>query len=137
MIQIKEIPEGMNATATLTLPETEATDTTLVLREGLDGILCMPLPDSDRSRIWLRVCEDERLEQVIHQLEKLVDVVQVRRPPLITPPFGSWKRISPEGANLKMHMPDGHRRFLCCCHGESSYRVIYFFILAGKLSSSR
>lgn len=48
---------------------------------NLDGILCMPLPDSARSRIWLRVREDERLEQVIHQLEKLVDVEQVRRHP--------------------------------------------------------
>lgn len=48
---------------------------------NLDGILCMPLPDSDESRIWLRVREDERLEQVIHQLEKLVDVEQVRRHP--------------------------------------------------------
>jgi len=48
---------------------------------NLDGILCMPLPDPARSRIWLRVQEDARLEQLIHQLEKLVDVEQVRRHP--------------------------------------------------------
>lgn len=48
---------------------------------NLDGILCMPLPDSSRSRIWLRVRENERLEQVVHQLEKLIDVEQVRRHP--------------------------------------------------------
>ena len=48
---------------------------------NLDGILCMPLPDASRSRIWLRVQESERLEQVIHQLEKLVDIEQVRRHP--------------------------------------------------------
>ncbi|MFP4157925.1 MAG: acetolactate synthase small subunit [Opitutales bacterium] len=48
---------------------------------NLDGILCMPLPDPSRSRIWLRVRENKRLEQVVSQLEKLVDVEQVRRHP--------------------------------------------------------
>lgn len=55
----------------------------LFARRGfnLDGVLCMPLPDAARSRIWLRVRESERLEQVVYQLEKLVDVEQVRRHP--------------------------------------------------------
>jgi acetolactate synthase-1/3 small subunit len=48
---------------------------------NVDGILCLPLADPSRSRIWLRVCEDKRLEQVVRQLEKLVDVHEVRRHP--------------------------------------------------------
>lgn len=45
---------------------------------NVDGILCMPVGDGTRSRIWLRVQEDQRLEQMIKQLEKLVDVEDVR-----------------------------------------------------------
>ena len=48
---------------------------------NVDGILCMPLPNSDTSRIWLRVREGERLSQVERQLEKLHDVHSVRRHP--------------------------------------------------------
>ncbi|MDD3432193.1 MAG: acetolactate synthase small subunit [Tepidiphilus sp.] len=46
---------------------------------NVEGILCMPLPDGKRSRIWLTVFADQRLEQLIHQLERLVDVLEVRR----------------------------------------------------------
>ena len=46
---------------------------------NVEGILCMPLTNTDRSRIWLLVYEDQRLEQMILQLEKLVDVLTVRR----------------------------------------------------------
>lgn len=46
---------------------------------NVDGIICLPSSDTARSRIWLRVGEDKRLEQVIHQLEKLADVHEVRR----------------------------------------------------------
>lgn len=46
---------------------------------NVEGILCMPMPDSVRSRIWLLVFEDQRLEQMVLQLEKLVDVLSVRR----------------------------------------------------------
>ncbi len=46
---------------------------------NVDGILCMPTLDVSRSRIWLRVKEDERLEQMARQLEKLEDVLMVRR----------------------------------------------------------
>jgi acetolactate synthase-1/3 small subunit len=48
---------------------------------NVDGILCMPLPDTDTSRIWLRVREGERLSQVESQLHKLHDVHDVRRHP--------------------------------------------------------
>lgn len=46
---------------------------------NVEGILCMPLPEATRSRIWLVVFEDERLEQMIKQVEKLEDVRTVRR----------------------------------------------------------
>tara|TARA_B110000037_G_C17096460_1_gene496179 strand:- start:729 stop:1037 length:309 start_codon:yes stop_codon:yes gene_type:complete len=44
---------------------------------NLDGILCMPDADEATSRMWLRVCEDERMPQVVLQLEKLEDVYKV------------------------------------------------------------
>ena len=46
---------------------------------NVEGILCMPLPDGRRSRIWLTVFADQRLEQLVRQLERLVDVLEVRR----------------------------------------------------------
>jgi acetolactate synthase-1/3 small subunit len=46
---------------------------------NVDGILCMPVGDATHSRIWLRVREERRLEQLIRQIQKLADVVEVRR----------------------------------------------------------
>ncbi|MCT4704550.1 acetolactate synthase small subunit [Enterobacteriaceae bacterium H11S18] len=46
---------------------------------NVEGILCLPLPDGDQSRIWLEVADDQRLEQMISQVDKLEDVVQIRR----------------------------------------------------------
>ncbi|THF62471.1 acetolactate synthase small subunit [Pseudothauera rhizosphaerae] len=46
---------------------------------NVEGILCMPVSDGKRSRIWLLVFEDQRLEQMVRQLEKLQDVLAVRR----------------------------------------------------------
>jgi acetolactate synthase I/III small subunit len=46
---------------------------------NVEGILCMPLPDPAKSRIWLLVYEDQRLEQMMRQLEKLEDVRSVQR----------------------------------------------------------
>ncbi|AUL99471.1 acetolactate synthase 1 small subunit [Zoogloeaceae bacteirum Par-f-2] len=46
---------------------------------NVEGILCMPVSDGRRSRIWLLVYEDQRLEQMIRQVEKLQDVLSVRR----------------------------------------------------------
>lgn len=46
---------------------------------NVEGILCMPVGDGARSRIWLMVNEDTRLEQMMKQLQKLVDVLEVRR----------------------------------------------------------
>ena len=46
---------------------------------NVDGILCLPIGDAGNSRIWLRVQEDQRLEQLVRQMEKLADVLEVRR----------------------------------------------------------
>jgi acetolactate synthase-1/3 small subunit len=46
---------------------------------NVEGVLCMPVGDRARSRIWLLVAEDDRLEQVVRQLGKLEDVREVRR----------------------------------------------------------
>jgi len=46
---------------------------------NLEGILCLPIGDGEKSRIWLLVNEDNRLDQVIKQVSKLVDVVNIRR----------------------------------------------------------
>jgi acetolactate synthase-1/3 small subunit len=46
---------------------------------NLDGILCMPVGNATRSRVWLLVTEDHRLDQLIKQLQKLEDVLTVSR----------------------------------------------------------
>jgi acetolactate synthase-1/3 small subunit len=46
---------------------------------NVEGILVMPVGDGRCSRIWLQVNEDGRLEQMIRQIEKLEDVLAVRR----------------------------------------------------------
>lgn len=46
---------------------------------NVEGILCMPVGDTGESRIWLLVFDDARLEQMIAQVEKLVDVLRVER----------------------------------------------------------
>lgn len=46
---------------------------------NVEGILCLPVGDGRRSRIWLQVNEDLRLQQMMRQIEKLEDVSSVRR----------------------------------------------------------
>lgn len=46
---------------------------------NVEGIICMPVGSGATSRIWLLVNEDGRLEQMVKQLEKLEDVLAVRR----------------------------------------------------------
>src|SRR5215468_4158959 len=55
----------------------------LFARRGfnVDGILCLPLADGARSAILLLVKEDERLEQLVRQLRKLEDVLDIARRP--------------------------------------------------------
>lgn len=60
---------------------------------NVDGILCLPLPEGTRSSIWLRVCEDSRLEQMVRQIEKLADVHEVRRHPANPAVFPDLERF--------------------------------------------
>jgi acetolactate synthase I/III small subunit len=46
---------------------------------NVEGILCMPIGNRQRSRIWLLVDEKPRLEQMVKQMQKLEDVLEVRR----------------------------------------------------------
>jgi acetolactate synthase I/III small subunit len=44
---------------------------------NLEGILCGPLGDGSMSRMYLLVNRDKRFEQIIKNLEKLYDVLEV------------------------------------------------------------
>ena len=44
---------------------------------NVEGILCMPVGDGARSVVLLLVHEDDRIDQVVLQLRKLEDVVEV------------------------------------------------------------
>ena len=46
---------------------------------NIEGILCLPVGDGHQSRIWLLVNEDLRLPQMMKQVEKLEDVIAIRR----------------------------------------------------------
>ncbi|MGB9691327.1 MAG: acetolactate synthase small subunit [Candidatus Sumerlaeaceae bacterium] len=46
---------------------------------NVEAILCLPVEDGQRSVILLLVDEDKRLEQMVRQLEKLEDVLEVTR----------------------------------------------------------
>ncbi len=46
---------------------------------NVEGILCLPVGDGRQSRIWLLVGEDRRLPQMMKQVEKLQDVIGIRR----------------------------------------------------------
>ncbi len=46
---------------------------------NVEGILCLPIGDASRSAILLLVQDDERLDQMILQLRKLEDVVDIER----------------------------------------------------------
>jgi acetolactate synthase-1/3 small subunit len=55
----------------------------LFARRGfnVEGILCLPIGDATCSVVVLAVNEYERLEQLIRQLHKLEDVLEVHRAP--------------------------------------------------------
>lgn len=44
---------------------------------NLEGILCGPVGDGSESRLYLLVNEDNRLKQVLKNLEKLYDVLEI------------------------------------------------------------
>jgi acetolactate synthase I/III small subunit len=64
---------------------------------NLEGILCMPVEDGAESRIWLRVHEDERLEQLIKQIDKLWDVREVRHNSIDSKVFKQLEDFFKEG----------------------------------------
>jgi acetolactate synthase I/III small subunit len=49
---------------------------------NLEGIACLPCQDTAYSRIWLRLLQDSRIGQIVSQLEKLVDVLEVVQHPV-------------------------------------------------------
>lgn len=46
---------------------------------NVEGILCLPVGDATRSTILLLVHDDDRLDQMILQLRKLEDVLEINR----------------------------------------------------------
>jgi acetolactate synthase I/III small subunit len=61
----------------------------LFARRGfnVEAILCLPVDGGARSVIALAVNEDERLEQMIRQLRKLEDVLEIHRAPELRAAF--------------------------------------------------
>ena len=45
---------------------------------NVEGILVAPVQDGATASVWLLVNEDERIEQVVRQVSKLHDVLDVR-----------------------------------------------------------
>lgn len=48
---------------------------------NLEGIIVLPIGKTTTSRIWLKVIEENNLEQIIKQLEKLPDIKTVTKHP--------------------------------------------------------
>ena len=46
---------------------------------NLEGIVCGPVGDGSESRMILTVADDGKLEQIVLQLEKLYDVLDVKQ----------------------------------------------------------
>src|SRR5262249_48352052 len=56
---------------------------------NLDAIMCLPTGDGSQSTVLLIVNENERLDQLIRQLAKLEDVLEVHRAPELRGAFES------------------------------------------------
>ena len=54
---------------------------------NLEAIACVPVGSGETSCIWLQVDEVDRLDQVVKQIEKLPDVLEVSRQPGEHPVF--------------------------------------------------
>jgi acetolactate synthase-1/3 small subunit len=69
---------------------------------NVEGIFVMPIGNTDTSRIWLLVYDDERLEQMIRQTRKLCDVIEVLLWPGGVEAFSRFTTFMTiwEGANL-------------------------------------
>jgi acetolactate synthase-1/3 small subunit len=46
---------------------------------NLEGIVCAPVGDRSRSAMLLAVIDNERVDQLVQQLRKLEDVIEVAR----------------------------------------------------------
>lgn len=46
---------------------------------NVEGIACMPVNGGTTSKIWLLVNVEARLDQMVKQVDKLVDVLEVER----------------------------------------------------------
>jgi acetolactate synthase I/III small subunit len=82
--QARAVPGGRRAALELTVnnhPGVMSQICGLFARRGynLEGIVCVPIGLGQRSSIWLLVDEEHRLEQVVKQVRKLGDVLDVRR----------------------------------------------------------
>jgi len=67
---------------------------------NVEAILCLPAGNGARSVVLLAVNEEERLEQVIRQIAKLEDVVEVDRAPEAAQVFAAantWLSSTPAG----------------------------------------
>jgi len=60
---------------------------------NLDGILCVPVDDGARSEMLLLVNDDARLAQLILQLHKLEDVIDVSLAPQMRSAFDSMAEL--------------------------------------------
>lgn len=71
----------------------------LFARRGynLEGIIVLPIPTAlnDQSRMWLLVNEENKLDQVIRQTEKLIDVVTIHRHEVSDSIFEKIESIGP------------------------------------------
>ena len=56
---------------------------------NVEGIICLPIRGSTRSIVLLMVNEDDRLEQMIAQIVKLEDVLEIQRAPNARPAFAA------------------------------------------------
>jgi acetolactate synthase I/III small subunit len=56
---------------------------------NLEGIVCLPIGTGEISRMWLQVNEEQKLDQVIKQVQKLPDVLSVERYAAGHPVFSS------------------------------------------------
>ncbi|SDP56710.1 acetolactate synthase small subunit [Desulforhopalus singaporensis] len=46
---------------------------------NVEGIVCIPIGKGETSRMWLQVNEEVKLEQIIKQVKKQEDVLEVER----------------------------------------------------------
>ncbi|HWN56516.1 MAG TPA: ACT domain-containing protein [Methylomirabilota bacterium] len=56
---------------------------------NLDAIICVPIEDGARSEMLLLVRDRDRLEQLVLQLRKLEDVIEVSHAPALRTAFES------------------------------------------------